>query len=184
MPKVRVFAFAGSLRKGSLHKKLIEASKGLAPEGMEINAYDLKDIPPYNMDLEDAMPSAVADFKKRIAESDGVLMAVPEHNFSFSGVMKNAIDWASRPYGESAFDGKPVILQSVSPGRMGGSRAQYHLRQVLGALSMIQMQFPEVFIGPAGDVFDESGALTDERASEQIRKQLAAFKEFIAGRGD
>ncbi len=175
-----MLAFAGSLRKGSLHKGLIETSKSLAPEGMEILAFDLAPIPLYNMDLESDWPKPVLDFKAAIASADGVLIACPEHNYSFSGVLKNAIDWASRPITETPFRNKPVILQSTSTGMMGGSRAQYHLRQVLGYLECRQMQFPEVFIPNAKDKFDEKVRLIDERGTAQIRKQLEAFKQFLA----
>ncbi len=179
MAHVKVLAFAGSLRAGSYNRALIELSRRLAPDGMEIQHWDLKDIPVYNMDLETSFPASVTALKQAIRAADGVLMAVPEHNYSFSGVLKNAIDWVSRPYGDSALDGKPVILQSAAMSFGGGMRAQYHLRQVLGYFSMQQMYFPEVFVGAAHKKFDEKLELHDEVAVEAIRTQLAAFKSFI-----
>ncbi|HVL39282.1 MAG TPA: NADPH-dependent FMN reductase [Fimbriimonadaceae bacterium] len=180
MAEVNVLGFAGSLRKESFNRKLLRASAQLAPEGMTIEAFDISDIPLYNTDVEQAaFPDSVRRFKEAIRAADGVLIVTPEHNYSFAGVTKNAIDWASRPYGDSAFKGKPVIIQSASPGYMGGARAQYHLRQVFGYLEMKQMFFPEVFLSAAQKAFDAEGNLTSEMARENIVKQLEAFKKFI-----
>lgn len=176
---LHILAFAGSLRKESFNRKLLVNSQSLAPEGMEIEIFDLNEIPPYNMDLEPNFPPAVVSLKEKIKAADGVLIATPEHNFSFSGVLKNAIDWASRPLTEAVLDEKPVALQSASTGWQGGVRAQAHLRQVLNYFPMRQMYFPEVFVGQARSKFDENGKLTDELSIANLTKQLAAFKEFI-----
>lgn len=181
MSTIRVAAIAGSLRQRSFHRALIENSKRLAPEGMEIDHILLDDVPLYNTDLEQEFPQVVTALKDRVKQADGVLFAVPEHNYSFSGVLKNAVDWMSRPYGDSAFDGKPVILQSASSGWAGGLRAQAQFRQVLGYFGMRQMFFPEVFVGSASDKFDQDLNLCDEKSTELIRKQLAAFADFIRG---
>lgn len=178
MATVRILAFAGSIRKESYNRKLILASRELAPEGMQIDSFDLDDIPIYNMDLEPGFPPPVVEFKERIKASDGLLITCPEHNFSFSGVLKNAIDWASRPPTEGVFESKPAIVQSASPAWTGGIRAQYQLRQVLAYFSIRQMYFPEVCVGSCRQKFDESGKLTDAMAREQISKQLALFKDF------
>lgn len=145
---------------------------------MQIEIADIGHLPLFNQDLEDDFPQIVTDLKDRIKAADGVLFATPEANFSFTGVLKNAIDWCSRPYGDNAFEGKPVIIQSASTGRFGGVRAQLHLRQVIGYLEMKPMQFPEVFVSNAKDAYKD-GELADERAREQIKKQLAAFAEFV-----
>lgn len=179
MSKIKVLAFVGSIRSKSIHKKLIEADKRLAPEGMHIEFFDIKDIPVYNMDLESHWPTSVLEFKHSIKDADGLIIGVPEHNYSFSGVLKNAIDWASRPLKESPFHRKPVILQSASSGMMGGSRAQYHLRQVLSYLETLQMQFPETFVPKWSEKINEDGDLIDEPTLNHIRKQLIAFQEFI-----
>lgn len=171
--------FAGSLRKGSIHKALIRAAQGLAPDGMTISEFDLAPIPLYNMDLEAEMPPSVADFKDRIEAADGVLLSCPEHNFSFSGVLKNAIDWASRPSGQNSFAGKPVAIMSASPGMMGGSRAQYHLRQVLFYLQTKQMGFPEMFVASFGSKSNDDGELSDEATRNHMQKFLASFLDFI-----
>lgn len=176
-----VIAFAGSLRQGSYNRSLIEISIELAPPGMSIDHVLLDGIPPYNMDIEANEPQSVANLKGRIRVADGVLIAVPEHNYSYSGVLKNALDWVSRPPADNPLTGKPVILQSAAAGFAGGVRGQLHLRQILGYFEMRQMYFPEVFVGAAHTKFSEKGHLQDERAVEQIRKQLAAFQAFIQG---
>ena len=179
MDTVRVLAFAGSIRKDSYNRRLILASRELAPEGLEIESFELDDIPIYNMDLEPDFPPSVVEFKAKIKAADGVLITCPEHNFGYAGILKNAIDWASRPPSDGVFENKPVIVQSASPAWAGGIRGQYQLRQVLAYFSMRQMYFPEVCVGSCKQKFDESGKLTDEMAREQIRKQLALFKEYV-----
>lgn len=178
MATVHVAAICGSLRKQSFNRALIEASKQLAPQGMEIEILDIGPIPPYNMDLESDFPTAVSELKDRIRAADGMLIACPEHNFSFSGVLKNAIDWFSRPPRENCLEHKPVILQSASTGWVGGLKAQYQLHQVLGYFEMRHMRFPEVAVGNCREKFDEQLNLTDQLAIENITKQLAKFADF------
>lgn len=181
MGTIHVLAFAGSLRKESYNRLLLRASQKLAPAEMEIEIFELNEIPPYNMDLEPNFPPAVTEFKANIKAADGLLIATPEHNFGIPGVLKNAIDWASRMPDEATFDNKPVIVQSASPGWVGGLRAQMHLRPVLEYFPVRQMFFPEVVVGGCRSKFDEAGELTDELAIKNITKQLAAFAEFIRG---
>lgn len=181
MAEVRVLAFAGSIRKESFNRKLLKASIELKPEGMEIEVFDISSIPAYNMDLEPDFPESVVAFKERIKAADGLLIATPEHNYSYPGILKNAIDWASRPPAEAVFDNKPVAVQSASTGWSGGLRAQINLQQVLAYFPMRQMYFPQVCVGNAKDKFDEDGNLTDERSRGNIEKQLAKFLEFISG---
>lgn len=184
MQPVRVLAFAGSLRERSYNRALLVNAQRLAPEGMEIALHDLRDIPLYNMDAEADFPASVVAFKDAIRAADGLLIATPEHNFSFPGVLKNALDWASRPPSDGVFTEKPVILQSASTGWAGGLRAQLALKQVLAFFPMRPMHFPEVVVGACHTKFDEDLILTDELALGNIRKQLAAFRAFIlAGRG-
>lgn len=183
MQPVRILAFAGSLRERSFNRALLVNSQRLAPEGMEIAIHDLREIPLYNMDDESHFPASVVAFKDAIRAADGVLIATPEHNFSFPGVLKNALDWASRPPSDGVFADKPVILQSASTGWAGGLRAQLALKQVLGFFPMRVMHFPEVVVGAGHTKFDEDLNLTDELALGNVRTQLAAFREFIlAGR--
>ena len=132
-----ILGFAGSLRAGSYNKALLRAAIDLLPEGVTLEIFDLLGIPAYNQDLESDMPIKVKEFKSKIREeSDAILIATPEYNFSVPGVLKNSIDWASRPYGDNSFDSKPVAIMSASIGMLGGARAQYHLRQMFVFLNM------------------------------------------------
>jgi chromate reductase len=140
-----------------------------------IEVFDLEGIPPYNQDEETRPPARVAEFKARIRAADAILFSTPEYNYSIPGVLKNAIDWASRPYGDSAWNGKPVAVMGASIGMQGTSRAQYHLRQVFVFTNMHPLNQPEVMIADATHRFDEHGSLTDETAKELIRQLLAAL---------
>lgn len=177
---MKIVAISGSLRKGSFNSALIETSRKLAPPGMEIQRVHIDDLPPYNMDLEESLPESVARFHSELRSADGFLFTVPEHNFSYPGVLKNAIDWGSRPPGTTLWNGKPIILQSAAAGWAGGLRAQYHLHQVLGYFEMRLQRFPEICIGAAHKKFDAELNLLDEMALNDIRKQLAHFAELVA----
>jgi chromate reductase, NAD(P)H dehydrogenase (quinone) len=170
-----ILGIAGSLRKGSYNRALLRAASRLVPEGVTLETFDLDGIPPFNQDEEPNPPARVVEFKARIRAADAILFVTPEYNYSIPGVLKNAIDWASRPYGDSAWDEKPVAVMGTSVGLQGTSRAQYHLRQVFVFLNMHTLNRPEVMIADAGHRFDEQGNLTDERAKEAIRQLLAAL---------
>lgn len=176
---IKIAAISGSLRSQSYNTALVRASQKLAPEGMEVELVDISALPVYNMDLEGNFPAAAQAMKDKVKSADGVLFASPEHNFSYSGVLKNAIDWGSRPYGDNCFEGKPVIIQSASPGWAGGLRGQYHLFQVLGFLQMKHVRFPEVCVGLCQDKFDAELNLVDPMSIDNIRKQLLALKSMI-----
>jgi chromate reductase len=175
---IRILGFAGSLRRGSYNKSLLRAAEELVPEGAELEIFDLDGIPPYNQDLEDRMPERVKEFKERIRAADAILISTPEYNFSMPGVLKNAIDWASRPYGDNSFEDKPAAIMSASIGMLGGARAQYHLRQTLVYLNMHPINQPEVMVAFADKKFDEEGKLRDERAREIIRELLSRLVEW------
>lgn len=121
--QITILGFAGSLRKGSYNKALLRAALELSPEDAKIEIFDLEGIPPYNMDMENRMPETVKEFKAKIRAADAILIATPEHNYSVPGVLKNAIDWASRPYGDNSFEGKPVGIMSASTGMLGGGES-------------------------------------------------------------
>ena len=145
--KLKILGFAGSLRAGSYNKALLRAAIELLQEGVTLEIFDLLGIPAYNQDLENDMPTKVKEFKSKIREeSDAILIATPEYNYSVPGVLKNAIDWASRPYGDNSFDGKPVAIMSASIGMLGGARAQYHLRQMFVFLNMYPVNAPEIIV--------------------------------------
>jgi chromate reductase len=172
---INILGIAGSLRKGSYNKALMYAAKELLPNDTNLEIFDLEGIPPFNQDLETTPPPRVNEFKSKIKTSDALLIATPEHNYSIPGVLKNAIDWASRPYGDNAFEGKPVGIMSASTGMLGGARAQYHLRQTLVFLNTYPLNKPEVFVTFAPQKIDEHGKVTDETTRIKIRELLDAL---------
>jgi chromate reductase len=176
---VNILGFAGSLRKGSYNKALLRAAAELVPEDATLEIFDLEEIPPFNQDLESAMPERVKEFKSKIRSADAILIVTPEHNYSIPGVLKNAIDWASRPYGDNSFEGKPVAVMSASTGMLGGARAQYHLRQVFVFLNMHPVNKPEVLVTFANQKFDQNGRLTDEKTKELTRNLLDTLVVWI-----
>ncbi len=178
MARIRILGFAGSLRKGSYNKMALNAARKLAPYNCEIEVFDLEGIPLFNQDLEQNPPEKVKEFKKRIREADAILIATPEYNYSVPGVLKNAIDWASRPYDDNAFYGKPVAVMGASIGMLGTARAQYHLRQCFVFLNMYPVNSPEVMITFADEKFDENGNLKDEETEGFIKDLLDALVKW------
>lgn len=171
----RILGFAGSLRKDSYNRALLRAARELgAAEGIEIEIFEIDGIPPYNQDDEGAMPAVVRDFKSRIEQADAVLIVTPEYNYSVSGVLKNAIDWASRPYGANSFDDKPVAIMGATIGMLGTARAQYHLRQTLIYVNAYPLNQPEVMVAAAADKFKD-GELVDAHTRQKVREQLLAL---------
>jgi chromate reductase len=150
----------------------------LIPKDAKLEIFDLEGIPPFNQDLEDNMPERVKKFKAKIRAADAILIVTPEHNYSVPGVLKNAIDWASRPYEDNSFEGKPVAIMSASPGMFGGARAQYHLRQVLVSLNMHAINRPEVIVASVDEKIDEKGNLTDEKARKKIRQLMESLVDW------
>ena len=174
-----VAVLVGSLRKDSFNRKLAMALKTIAPAPLALEIVEIGQLPLYNQDDDANPPPASATFKKRIAESDAVLFVTPEYNRSVPGVLKNAIDVASRPYGKSAWDGKPGAVISLSPGALGAFGANHHLRQSLVFLNMPTMTQPEAYIGAAADLFDEHGAIKKPETKQFLDKFLAAFAHWI-----
>ncbi|MBI2852928.1 MAG: NAD(P)H-dependent oxidoreductase [Chloroflexi bacterium] len=170
MSEITILGFAGSLRKGSYNKAILRAAGEVLPPNTRLEIFDLEGIPLFDQDLEMTPPQRVAEFKSKIRAADAILIATPEYNYSVSGVLKNAIDCASRPYGDSAFDGKPVAIMSASIGMLGGARAQYHLRQCFIFLNMTPVTRPEVFVGQADKKVDENGRFTDEVGRKLIKE--------------
>lgn len=175
---IKILGFAGSLRKGSYNKALLSAAATLVPDGVKLEIFGLEGIPPFNQDFEKRPPEKVKEFKAKIRAADALLIVTPEYNYSISGVLKNAIDWASRPYGDNAFEDKPVAIMSASIGMLGGARAQYHLRQVLVTLDMHALNWPEVMVRYANDKFDESGNLTDEETRKKVKELLESLVDW------
>lgn len=173
-----ILGVAGSLRRGSYNRLALEAAQKLVPEGAQIEIFDLHGIPVFDQDEEKTPPAIVVEFKKRIRAADAILFATPEYNYSVPGVLKNAIDWASRPYGDSAWNDKPAAIMSAAGGILGGARAQYALRQSFVFLNMHALNLPEVMIAKAHEKFDASGDLTDEAAKKLIQHLLRNLVEW------
>ena len=172
---MKVLGISGSLRKGSWNTSVLRAAERLAPAGMTIEIGAIDDIPLYNEDIRAAgLPPAVERFRAQIAAADAVLFVSPEYNFSIPGVLKNAIDWASRPPNQP-FNDKPVAIMGASGGPVGTARMQYDLRKSLGSINALVMLKPEVFIGQAGTKIDEAGNVTDETTKDFVRKLLEAL---------
>jgi chromate reductase len=169
---IRILGIAGSLRRESYNRAVLRAATQLVPDGATPEIFELDGIPGFNQDDEQNPPAKVVELKKRIREADAVLIVTPEYNYSVPGVLKNAIDWASRPYGDSAWDGKPAAIMGASVGTIGTARAQYHLRQMFVFLNMFPINRPEVMIGNASERFDAQGNLTNEKTKDLIRQML------------
>lgn len=176
---VRVLGIAGSLRKGSYNAAALRAAKELAPAGVSIEIFDIAPIPLYNEDVkQQGFPPPVADLRKRVKEADGLLLVTPEYNYSMSGVLKNTIDWVSRPP-EQPFDGKPIAIMGASPGALGTARSQYHARQMFIFLNAYILNRPEVMISQAQNKFDAEGKLTDQPTRDILAQLLTSFREWI-----
>jgi chromate reductase len=169
---VRILGIAGSLRRQSYNRAALRAASGLLPEGATLDIFELEGFPGFNEDEEKNPPAKVSEFKRAIREADAILIVTPEYNYSVPGVLKNAIDWASRPYGDSAWSGKPAAIMGASVGAIGTARAQYHLRQMMVFLNMFPINQPEVMIGNASERFDAEGNLTDDATKGYIRQLL------------
>ncbi|HYH83181.1 MAG TPA: NADPH-dependent FMN reductase [Longimicrobium sp.] len=178
-PPLHILAFAGSLRAASYNRMLLRAAQELAPEGMEIEVFDISGIPLFNEDVEQAgVPPAVAAFRDAIAAADALLIAVPEYNHGVPGVLKNAIDWASRPPRRSPLSGKPAALLGASPGQTGTARSQTQLRASFVFTNTPVLPQPEVLVFRAHEKFDAEGRLTDEPTRAFIGKLLVALADW------
>lgn len=169
---LNILGICGSLRAQSFNRSLLNAARERMPAEASLRIVTLEGIPPFNQDEEQRPPQAVIAFKKAILEADALLIGSPEYNYSVSGVLKNAIDWATRPYGENPFKGKPAAIMGATIGGMGTSRAQYHLRQILTALNVHTLNSPELMVSDAQERFDAAGKLTCPHAQEQLDKLL------------
>jgi chromate reductase len=167
-----ILAIAGSLRKDSYNKAALRAAQGVCPEGARLEIYDLAGLPLFNQDEEKNPTPKVTDFKQKIRAAGAILISTAEYNYGMPGVLKNAIDVASRPYGDNAWNGKPVAIMSAAMGTAGGLRAQYQLRQCFVFLNMDAVVQPEVAIAAAHQRFDDKGNLTDETSKKMIAQLL------------
>lgn len=180
MADLSILAFAGSLRRDSYNRALLRAGAELAPDGMTIEIFDLADVPLYNGDVEaEGDPEAVARLKQAIAAADGILMATPEYNHGVPAVMKNAVDWASRPPGAAPLGGKPVGIIGASPGITGSARGQSQLRQAFEFTDSYCMAQPELLVFKAHEKFDGEGRLTDQATARFLGRYLDAFAAWV-----
>ncbi len=172
---VNILGFAGSLRKDSYNRSLLRAALELVPKDAKLEVFDLDGIPPFNQDLENQPSEKVKEFKAKIRAADAILIVTPEYNYSIPGVLKNAIDCASRPYGDNAFEHKPVAIMGASIGMGGSARAQYHLRQCFVFLTCFALNQPEVMVPFAQEKIDKEGKLTDQKIREKIKELLESL---------
>ena len=173
----KIAVIVGSIRRESLNKKLAVALAKLAKPGFEFTFSQIDDLPLYNQDVEATPPAAVTRLKREVEGADGVLIVTPEYNRSIPGVLKNAIDWASRPYGKNSFNDKPTAAIGTSPGAIGTAVAQQDLRSILAYLNVVLMGQPEAYIAYKKDMIDDQGHVTDE----SVRKFLQTFMDAFTG---
>jgi chromate reductase, NAD(P)H dehydrogenase (quinone) len=177
-PKLDILAIPGSLRRGSFNAALLRAAQEAVPDDVAIEIYDHSDLPLYNGDVEAAgFPAPATRLKERVKRADALLFGVPEYNYSIPGVLKNAIDWASRPYGQSAWFGKPAAMLGAGGG-LGTARAQYHLRQILNGLDVHVLSKPEIFVANAATKFDQDGKLTASVAQGLIAQMMIGLRDW------
>jgi chromate reductase, NAD(P)H dehydrogenase (quinone) len=183
---MNIVAICGSLRKGSYNRMLMQALPSLAPAGMSIKeAPSFTEFPLYNADIQNStgFPSVVRTLADAIRGADGVVFCTPEYNFSVPGPLKNAIDWVSR-LPDQPFAGKPVAIQSASPGPLGGGRVQYELRRTMVFLDAFTLNKPEIFVGScASKIDDKTGEVKDETTRGLLKQQLEAFAKFVERHG-
>jgi chromate reductase len=172
---VNILGFAGSLRRGSYNRALLRAAAEVLPEDARLEIFDLNGIPPFNQDFENQPSEKVKEFKGKIKAADAILIATPEYNYSIPGVLKNAIDCASRPHGDNAFEHKPVAIMGASVGMAGSARAQYHLRQCFVFLTCFALNQPEVMVPFAQEKIDKDGRVTDQKTKEKVRELLESL---------
>jgi chromate reductase len=180
MAQSKIATIVGSLRQGAYSRMMARALVELAPSSMKFAEVEIGDLPHYNQDLEtDAPPAAWTEFRKKIIASDAVLFVTPEYNRSMPGALKNALDVGSRPWGKSAWNGKPAAVISTTPGALGAMAANNHLRQVLYAVNLAAMAYPEAYIPAVATLFDESGALTNADARKFVSGFLESFEHWV-----
>ena len=179
MKKYKIAVIVGSLRKESFNLKTAKALIGIAPESLSLEILNIANLPMFNEDLEATPPNEWKVFREQIISSDGLLFLTPEYNRSVPGVLKNAIDVGSRPYGQNSWNGKPAAIVSVSIGNISGFGANHHLRQSLTFVNVPAMAQPEAYIGGAAALFDDKGKLTNDSTKAFLISFLAAFEKWV-----
>lgn len=179
MKKYKIAVIVGSLRKESFNLKTAKAMMDMAPNSLELEFMDISGLPMFNEDLEANPPKEWVNLRKEIKAADGLLFFTPEYNRSVPGVLKNAIDVGSRPYGENSWDGKPAAVVSVSIGAISGFGANHHLRQSLVFVNVPTMAQPEAYIGGASELFNDNGKLTNDSTKDFLKDYMNAFEKWI-----
>lgn len=179
MKKYKIAVIVGSLRKESFNLKTAKVLIELAPESLSFEIINIANLPMFNEDLEAAPPNEWVAFREKIIAADGILFFTPEYNRSVPGVLKNAIDVGSRPYGQNSWNGKPGAVVSVSIGNISGFGANHHLRQSLTFINVPAMAHPEAYIGGAAELFDDNGKLTNDSTKEFLRSFVEAFEKWV-----
>ena len=179
MKKYKIAVIVGSLRKESFNLKTAKALKSLAPESLSLELLSIANLPMFNEDLEATPPAEWTTLREQIIAADGLLFLTPEYNRSVPGVLKNAIDVGSRPYGQNSWNGKPAAIVSVSIGNISGFGANHHLRQSLVFVNVPTMAQPEAYIGEATALFDEGGNLINESTKEFLKTFIEAFEKWV-----
>ena len=177
-PIIRILGISGSGRRRSYNTALLEAAKELLPEGAALDAYDVSAFPLFNQDLEVEIPAAIRRFKEKVRRADAILFATPEHNYSISAVLKNAIEWGNRPEEDNSWDGKPAAIMSASTSPRGGARAQLHLRQIMVDLNMYPINSPQLLLARAQEHFDANLKLTNSQFRGILRELLTSLAEW------
>jgi len=177
-PKIAILGISGSGRKRSFNSALLEAAKQLLPSNATLEVSDVSRLPLYNQELEHDMPEVVMELKRKIRGADAILIATPEHNYSITAVLKNAIEWGNRPPRDASWSGKPAAIISASTSLRGGARAQLHLRQIMIDLNMYPINRPQLMVANAGDKFGEDLQLTDEESRQTLRDVLSCLVDW------
>jgi len=177
-PIIGILGISGSGRRSSYNTALLEAAKELLPEGAALDLYDVSAFPLFNQDLEVEIPAAIRRFKERVRRADAILFATPEHNYSISAVLKNAIEWGNRPEEDNSWDGKPAAIMSASTSPRGGARAQLHLRQIMVDLNMYPINSPQLLLARAQEHFDANLKLTNSQFRGILRELLTSLAEW------
>lgn len=178
--RIEVAALVGSLRRQSYNRGLLRTAMLLRPDHMHLYEVSIRDLPYYNEDLEQGgYPTVVRQFRAQLERADAVLICTPEYSYSVPGVLKNALDWASRPTGRSVLRGTPLAIMGAAVGRSGTMRAQLHLRQMVVPIGMLPLPEPEVYITYAADKFNEFGELTDHTSRELVQTTMTNLADWI-----
>jgi chromate reductase, NAD(P)H dehydrogenase (quinone) len=178
MKGIKTLVMIGGISRNSLNRRFFRSIQTLKPEGFDFEVFDITRLPYFSQDIENDPPDIVIEFKEKIRETDALLVITPEYNRSFPGVLKNALDWGSRPYGQNLWDKKPAALMGASIGNIGTFGAQHHLRQVFVYLNVYVLGQPEFYFN-ASQAFDELGKIASSSTREFIQKYFEAFKDHV-----